>query len=157
MKTIKMKTCGTCFRFCEDWKDAEAKGMQKVCYHTYGEYHIKPRKGIKVHCIGVGCPEDDEASARHPACNYHLYRWRWNLRVWWRDRFKEKVDHLWRKYVRIPIGRRRKPVALAWKDYFDGIRDKIIPNGEPECPHCGNMPYSTEQCEICGQRFVKGG
>lgn len=25
----------------------------------------------------------------------------------------------------------------------------------PECPICGEMPYSTEQCYWCGQRFVQ--
>ena len=25
----------------------------------------------------------------------------------------------------------------------------------PECPICGEMPYSTEQCHFCGQRFIQ--
>lgn len=25
----------------------------------------------------------------------------------------------------------------------------------PECPICGEMPYSTEQCYWCGQRFIQ--
>ena len=25
----------------------------------------------------------------------------------------------------------------------------------PECPICGEMPYSTEQCHWCGQRFIQ--
>lgn len=25
----------------------------------------------------------------------------------------------------------------------------------PECPTCGEMPYSTEQCHFCGQRFIQ--
>lgn len=24
----------------------------------------------------------------------------------------------------------------------------------PECPACGEIPYSTERCSFCGQRFV---
>jgi hypothetical protein len=25
----------------------------------------------------------------------------------------------------------------------------------PECPICGEMPYDTEQCHWCGQRFIQ--
>ena len=25
----------------------------------------------------------------------------------------------------------------------------------PECPRCGEMPYSETQCQFCGQRFTK--
>lgn len=25
----------------------------------------------------------------------------------------------------------------------------------PECPSCGEMPYSTEQCIFCGQKFIQ--
>ena len=25
----------------------------------------------------------------------------------------------------------------------------------PMCPVCGEMPYSTEQCHWCGQRFIQ--
>lgn len=25
----------------------------------------------------------------------------------------------------------------------------------PECPICGEMPYSTKQCHWCGQRFIQ--
>lgn len=25
----------------------------------------------------------------------------------------------------------------------------------PKCPVCGEMPYSTEQCHWCGQKFVQ--
>jgi hypothetical protein len=33
------------------------------------------------------------------------------------------------------------------------MTDTIIPDGEPVCPICGEMPYSVEQCVFCGQRF----
>lgn len=40
----------------------------------------------------------------------------------------------------------RKPVKLPIvNDGFGEI---------PECPICGEMPYSTEQCHWCGQRFI---
>ena len=62
-----------------------------------------------------------------------------------------------RHYVRCPIGGLRKPVPLRWKDSYDGCRDVIIKDSEPQCPHCGEMPYSYEQCVFCGQRFVQDG
>jgi len=127
--------------------------MKRVYYHTLGEYHIKPRKGIKVHCIGINCLEDDEAHADHTACVYHEYRWQWNLRTWWQWHFKQNVTNWYRKHIRVPIGGLRNPVPLEWKDSFDGMADRIIPNGEPVCPRCGEMPYSYEQCAFCGQRF----
>jgi hypothetical protein len=77
----------------------------------------------------------------------------WNIRTWWEWHFKDVAITLIRKYIYVPIGGLRKPVQLKWKDTFDGIADRMIPNGEPECPHCGNMPYSLSQCVFCGQRF----
>ena len=38
---------------------------------------------------------------------------------------------------------------------YDSTVDKIIPEGEPQCPACGQMPYSTERCIFCGQKFLK--
>ena len=40
---------------------------------------------------------------------------------------------------------------------FSGIvvEDKTIPNAMPRCPYCGEMPYSTEECVFCGQRFTE--
>lgn len=150
-----MKTCGTCFRFCEDWRDADAKGMKRVYDHSFRDLCVKPRKGIKVRCLGLSCPEGDEAHAGHPACVSHKYRWRWNLHIWWEWHFKDGIGRLWRRYVLVPIGGLRKPIPLTWADSFDGMRDEITPNGEPECPRCGEMPHSTEQCAFCGQRFLR--
>lgn len=149
-----MKTCGSCFRYCEDWRDAEAKGYKRVNHYSCGEYHRKPRVGIKPHAIGVSCPDDNEIRSDLPACKYHEYRWLWNLKTWWEWHFKSAIRYLCRQYIRVPIGGLRKPVPLEWTDMFDGMADRIIPNGEPVCPHCGEMPYSYEQCAFCGQRFL---
>lgn len=40
-----------------------------------------------------------------------------------------------------------EPVQLRWTEDYDGGR-------VPECPSCGNMPYSLERCIFCGQRFL---
>ena len=49
----------------------------------------------------------------------------------------------------------RSPVKLRWIPSYDSTVDKIIPEGEPQCPACGQMPYSTERCIFCGQKFLK--
>ena len=38
-------------------------------------------------------------------------------------------------------------VQLRWTDDYDGGR-------VPECPSCGQMPYSLERCIFCGQKFL---
>lgn len=49
----------------------------------------------------------------------------------------------------------RKPlVKLRWVPQFNGMTDGFQP--APECPACGEMPYSTERCVFCGQRFLPG-
>lgn len=59
------------------------------------------------------------------------------------------------KYIICPLGGLRKPAPLNWVDSFNVMTDKIIKNGEPKCPHCGEMPYSIKQCVFCGQRFIQ--
>lgn len=154
-----MKKCGTCFRYCEDWRDAEAKGLDNICYTDFyhvgfGDYYRKPRSGVKPHAIGFGCPGDEKIRYDHPACKWHEYRWVWNIKTWWRWHFCQWVIATYRKLIRVPLGRLRKPVPLKWTNYFDGMTDRIIPNGEPVCPHCREMPYSYKQCVFCGQRFT---
>jgi len=150
---IEMKTCGSCFRYCENWRDAREKCL-KERYTGCGDYYYKPRKGIKPHCICGGFP-GEEIYEKHKPCKYHKYRWMWNLKTWWSWHFKQRLAELYRRYIRVPIGGRRKPVPLQWTDYYNGMADKIIKNGEPVCPHCKEMPYSYEQCVFCGQRFTR--
>lgn len=47
-----------------------------------------------------------------------------------------------------------------WNIYSkrEPIKLPIINDGYgiiPECPICGEMPYSTKQCHWCGQRFIQ--
>lgn len=149
-----MKKCKSCFRYCESWRDAEAKGMRPVYYNGFAEYYHKPRPGVKPHALGVNCPIGDELRPNHPACEHHEYRWMQNVKVWWQWHFKQGVTEWYYKHIRVPIGGLRKPIPLEWKDSFDGMADRIIPNGEPVCPRCGEMPYSYDQCVFCGQKFL---
>lgn len=47
-----------------------------------------------------------------------------------------------------------------WAIYSDKppVKLPIVHDGYgriPKCPICGEMPYSTEQCHWCGQRFIQ--
>lgn len=147
-----MKKCGSCFRYTEDWRDVKVKGIEPR-YTLSGDYSYKPRKGVKPHGMGVNCPEDIKENCK--ACKYHKYRLVWNFETWYRWHFKQSIREWYRVKIRVPLGNLRKPVKLNWIDSFNGMTDEIIRNGEPQCPRCKEMPYSTEQCVFCGQRFIK--
>lgn len=147
-----MKRCISCFRYCENAKDAKAKGLE-VFPRGFVDYHRKPRPFVKAGCISVQHYKD-EIDTNHPACDGYIHRWRWNAGVWWNWRFVPSVRRWYRQYVRVPMGARRAAVPLEWRNYFDGIMDEVIPNGEPVCSYCGEYPYSEEQCVFCGQRYA---
>ena len=150
--TSRFRKCKSCFRFTEDWRDAKEKGL-KPRGTQYNDFCRKPRKGVKTHCWSAHKKEPPKPNDR--GCEYHQFRWSWNLEQWWQWHFKYGLKRLFCKYVRCPIGGLRKPVPLSWKDSYDGCRDVIIKDSDPVCPHCGEMPYSYEQCVFCGQRFVQ--
>lgn len=39
------------------------------------------------------------------------------------------------------------PVKIKWQEDYSGTY--------PVCPSCGEMPYSTERCVFCGQKFLQ--
>ncbi len=52
---------------------------------------------------------------------------------------------------------RRKELWAAYSGR-EPVKLPIINDGYgmiPECPVCGEMPYSTEQCHWCGQKFIQ--
>ena len=55
----------------------------------------------------------------------------------------------------IPINSRRPLMKVKWVDLYDFRTDSIISGGEPRCPRCDELPYNSEQCLFCGQRFTK--
>ena len=130
-----MRKCKSCFRFHEDWRDAEAKGLGSQSFIGFSEYAKKPRPGIKCNCSSALIHHEPKATDK--GCKNHRYRLSWNLEQWWNWKFKYKLERFICNYIRRPIGRLRKPVPLQWKDSFDGCRDIIISNSEPVCPHCG--------------------
>lgn len=54
---------------------------------------------------------------------------------------EKRRKELWAIYAE------REPVKLLI--VYDGY------GNIPECPVCGEMPYNTEQCHWCGQRFIQ--
>lgn len=142
--------CGSCFRCTEDWKDARAKGLKPQCKKPL--YSAKPRDGVKVHCTGAYMESEITPNSR--ACRNWKHRAVWNAHLRLED-IKHNARRLFDICVRVPIGRLRKPVRLVWVDDYDVSTDSIIHNAIPECPHCGEMPYSTKRCVFCGQRFIQ--
>jgi len=55
--------------------------------------------------------------------------------------FERRREELWAIYSK------REPVKMLIVDGYYGR--------EIQCPVCGEMPYSTEQCNWCGQRFIQ--
>ena len=114
---MKVRTCGSCFRYIEDWRDARAKGLDER-HNRHGDYSRKPREGVKPRCM---CGKVEEGMhEKHAPCEYHQFRWTWNFEIWW----KWKLSNWYRVNVRVPIGNKRKPVPLKYTDYFDGMRDR---------------------------------
>lgn len=138
--------CGSCFRCTEDWKDVKAKGLKPQC--TKPLRSVKPRDGVKVHCTDAMMKAEITPNSR--ACKNWEHRAVWNFKLRF-SIFKSVA----KRRIRVPLGRLRKPVRLAWVDELDGVTDSIIRNAIPECPHCGEMPYSTKRCVFCGQRFIQ--
>ena len=73
--------------------------------------------------------------------------------LYWDRAYHEECERLHEQ----DIEKRRKEL---WNIYAnrDPIKLPILHDGYgfiPECPICGEMPYSTEQCHWCGQRFVQ--
>jgi len=144
-----MKKCSNCYRCVEDWRDAKAKGYPLINSGIFN-YSKKPRKGIKRRGIGMSCP--DEISDSMAACEYYETRLNHNMKLWI-EKTKQSCKWWFRDVVIVPLGKLRKPLPIKWVVRFDSYTNRIIPNGEPECPRCGEMPYSNEQCVFCGQRF----
>lgn len=69
---------------------------------------------------------------------------------------REKFEKAEKEIVEATENRRKE----LWAIYSEKepVKLPIVNDGYgmiPECPVCGEMPYSTEQCHWCGQRFVQ--
>ena len=69
---------------------------------------------------------------------------------------REEYERSEREHEEAVEKRRRE----LWEVYAERepIELPVINDGNgmiPNCPVCGEMPYSTEQCHWCGQRFIQ--
>ena len=141
-KIALIKKCRSCFR-CEEvghWRDL-----------NFG-YSKKPSKDAFVRCPSA-CSPDIGGDQYHKACEWYIPRWYYNMCL----RFSRMKYFLGRWYcetICMRIGALRKPVRIRWVDGLTPCGD-IAPKSDPECPYCGEMPYSLEQCQFCGQRFIQ--
>lgn len=148
--------CGSCFRFREDARDAQAKGLEPRGNPSL-RYDIarKPRKGVKCVCLALLTKDRIQVTAQSKACRRWKHRAVWNAETIWYRYIAATVKEWWRVHIRVPLGGLRKPLPLKWVPSYNWQTDTYEPAGEPECPHCGEMPYSTERCVFCGQRFAQ--
>lgn len=137
-RIAKVKRCGSCFRCREA---ASIVGFWNISK--------KPRKDVPLHCSNACSPECH--SVKQKACEWWEPRWYWNAEHYVRY-FSHSVRRWWDEHLRVPLGRLRKPVPLEWVDCLNA-GGQLVRQGEPQCPYCGEMPYSLEQCVFCGQRF----
>lgn len=121
---------------------------------------IKP---IQHHYKCGGCCRFEERDMRPSDTGYHCTMQDYSLDIdskeeacfWYWDRMEqEKID-------RAESERNEKSRKEKWKQNKDNppVKLPIIFDGYgriPMCPVCGDMPYSTEQCYWCGQRFLQG-
>lgn len=147
-----MRTCETCMRWHEDARYLREHGIKPRARKRFLDlYCAKPRTGIKTVCT----VDRKRVRAERAACGAYVSRRRWNAHMWFRWHFVFKLSGLCRRFIRVPLGGMRKPQALLYQDGYNFEQDKIVPNYELVCPHCGEMPYSTERCVFCGQRFTE--
>lgn len=75
-------------------------------------------------------------------------RWR-RFRYWIAWRIRARIWRGWLRHMLLaPFGRLRNPRPLIWN------ADADAGYLEPECPNCGEVPYSESVCYFCGQRFT---
>ncbi|MFW5649304.1 MAG: hypothetical protein ACOCG5_09460 [Candidatus Alkaliphilus sp. MAG34] len=128
-----MKKCKSCFRFAENWRDAEEKGIAPVRYAVFREYYRLPREGIRTRCLMNDFKK--EIPSNQKACKYHDYRWKMNIKKWYQWRFKA----WYRDNVKVRIGGLRKPMHTK----------------EGDCPYCNEILYNPKRCLFCGQRGIE--
>lgn len=142
-----MKMCGSCARFVENAKEAHKMGMspRKSLFKSF-LFSRRPRANAPCACIHVDNWENENIRENTLACSDYQSRWEWN-RCIFRKLLGYYVERAVRNLIIRPIGRQREPIKLNWVTNYGGL--------VPECPHCGEMPYSLTECMFCGQRFLE--
>lgn len=109
-----------------------------------------------------GCCRFEERDMRPDETGYHCTMQDYHHDVipdeeacfWYWDRAEqERIDHA-------EAEEREAERLRKWSIYAEKppVKLPIVYDGYgymPMCPVCGDMPYSTEQCHWCGQRFLQ--
>lgn len=128
------------------------------------EVFIYPEELLDKKCGGcVRCePRDDHAKGRGKTEGYHCCMRNWDIDVhpdgkacvsYW-----DKAEHKRVEQLKAQDTENRRDELWAIYADKDPIELPIVNDGYgmiPKCPVCGEMPYSTEQCHWCGQRFIQ--
>ena len=94
--------------------------------------------------------EDSEVTETSPACS--LY---WDNEEYKAEKKREEEERAEKIRKLHEETKNNPPVKLQFVSSYDYRTDKIIPLSEPECPYCGEMPYSLEECVFCGTKFLQ--
>lgn len=109
-----------------------------------------------------GCVRFEERWRDNEKGTYHCCRQDYKV-----DKYPEDIacDEYWDRAEHEAEERKRNEEVEAkrkkmWSIYANKppVKLPIVFDGYgmiPECPICGEMPYSTEQCHWCGQRFIQ--
>lgn len=142
-----MKMCGSCARLVEDAKEARKKGLPpRRSFFKSFLFSRRPRVNAPCACIHVDNWENENICEDTPACSDYQSRWAWNRYILRKciEYYAERAVH---NLIIRPIGRLREPIKLNWVTDYGSL--------VPECPHCGEIPYSLTECMFCGQRFLE--
>lgn len=130
---------------CEqEIRERRANGKsEKTCKGCVRCERVESR--IKKHPTGWHCMcKDYDAGIlpSDPACDIY-----WDRETYEKEE-KEKAEKREKeRLARWEKNKNNPPMKLPI--VFDGY------GYIPECPNCHDMPYSTEQCHWCGQRFIQ--
>ncbi len=141
--------------FDEGIPDRKADRRNKLIY---------PEELLDKKCGGcVRCAKRDHSYKNKKAEGYHCMKLAYDIDItpddkacvdYWDAEEEKRIEKLHEEDVE----KRRKEL---WEIYGNRAPVKLpIVTDEfggkiPQCPICGEMPYSTEQCNFCGQRFIQ--
>lgn len=110
----------------------------------------------------VRCEKRDHAYMETAAEGYHCSMQSYSVDIQPTDkacvRYWDKAEHERIENAQEEAKEKRREELWAIYAKREPIKLPIIHDGcglIPECPICGEMPYSTEQCHWCGQRFIQ--